>query len=113
MGGVLTSTTAQRISCSVVAGAANNVLGDTEAAPILRSREILYVPDVVANAGGAIHSVGRESLGWTDAQVGERTRRIGETVGEVVNISDRNDVSTDVAAKILARRRVDDARAHA
>jgi valine dehydrogenase (NAD+) len=39
----------------VIAGAANNPLTDRGVARILMEREILYVPDFLANCGGLIH----------------------------------------------------------
>lgn len=109
MGGVITSAVAERIPCAVIVGAANNALGDDNAGSVLRDRAVLFVPDVVASAGGAIHSVGRELLGWNDMQVATHTEGIGDTVGEVIDIANDNAIATDAAARILARRRADTA----
>ena len=46
---------ARSIDCSVVAGAANNPLTDRDVARTLMEREIVYVPDFLANCGGLIH----------------------------------------------------------
>lgn len=107
MGGVLTSAVAEGIPCSVIVGAANNALGDDNAGSVLLDRNVLFVPDIVASAGGAIHSVGRELLGWTDLQVATHTEGVGDTVVEVIDIADSNAIATDAAARILARRRAD------
>ncbi|WP_230595786.1 Glu/Leu/Phe/Val dehydrogenase dimerization domain-containing protein [Rhodococcoides fascians] len=109
MGGVITSTVAKRIPCAAIVGAANNALGDDNAGSVLRDRAVLFVPDVVASAGGAIHSVGRELLGWNDMQVAKHTDGIGDTVVEVMDIANNNAIATDTAARILARRRADTA----
>ncbi|SNT10717.1 Glu/Leu/Phe/Val dehydrogenase family protein [Rhodococcoides kyotonense] len=109
MGGVITSTTAAQLQCSVVAGAANNVLADDEAGGILKDRGVLYAPDFVANAGGAIHLVGREVLGWTESEVYKRTLQIGDTLDQVFAIAETEDVTTDVAARTLADRRASEA----
>jgi glutamate dehydrogenase/leucine dehydrogenase len=53
---------ARSIDCRVVAGAANNPLTDRSVARTLMAREILYVPDFLANCGGLIH-VSREWYG--------------------------------------------------
>lgn len=107
MGGVIDSVTAGRLNAAAVVGAANNVLADEQAGAVLRGRGILYAPDFVTNAGGAFHLVGREVLGWDGDTVERHTRRIGDTLNEVYRISEADDITTDAAARILARRRAD------
>lgn len=109
MGGVLTSEVARTLDCSAVAGAANNVIADEGASDILHERGILYAPDFVANAGGAIHLVGREVLGWSESEVQERAVSIGDTLDRVFEISDAEGVTPDAAARTLAARRARDA----
>lgn len=53
----------------IVAGCANNQLAKPYHADELRKRNILYVPDYVANAGGVI-SVGMQQI-WADSPAGE------------------------------------------
>ena len=59
-GGLIDDAIARSIDCSVVAGAANNPLTDRAVARTLMEREIVYVPDFLANCGGLIHV----SLEW-------------------------------------------------
>jgi len=54
-GGLIDEAIAQSIDCRVVAGAANNPLTDRSVARTLMDREIVYVPDFLANCGGLIH----------------------------------------------------------
>lgn len=54
VGGVLNRETIPRLACRVVAGSANNQLEEEEDARRLHARGILYAPDYVANAGGAL-----------------------------------------------------------
>jgi glutamate dehydrogenase/leucine dehydrogenase len=61
-GGLVDEALARSIDCRVVAGAANNPLTDRSVARTLMAREILYVPDFLANCGGLIH-VSREWYG--------------------------------------------------
>ncbi|WP_072802704.1 Glu/Leu/Phe/Val dehydrogenase family protein [Rhodococcoides yunnanense] len=105
MGGVITANVASNLDCAVVAGAANNVLADEYAGEILNKRGILYAPDFVANAGGAIHLVGREVLGWSESTVHERAVGIGESLGRVFAISDAESSTPEAAAKKLAAGR--------
>jgi valine dehydrogenase (NAD+) len=59
-GGLIDEALARSIECRVVAGAANNPLTDRSVARTLMEREIVYVPDFLANCGGLIHV----SLEW-------------------------------------------------
>jgi len=54
-GGLIDEARARALDCRVVAGAANNPLSERGVARILMGREILYVPDFLANCGGLIH----------------------------------------------------------
>lgn len=106
MGEVIDLEVAQRIPTAVIAGAANNVLADAAVGDELSRRGIVYAPDFVANAGGAIHLVGREVLGWTADEVGAHVDLIGTTLGRVFADSRRRGVSTDRAARDLAASRL-------
>ena len=54
-GGTIDEALAGSIECRVVAGAANNPLTGRSVARRLAERDILYVPDFLANCGGLIH----------------------------------------------------------
>jgi glutamate dehydrogenase/leucine dehydrogenase len=54
-GGLIDDAIARSIDCQVVAGAANNPLTDRTVARTLMERDIVYVPDFLANCGGLIH----------------------------------------------------------
>ena len=59
LGGVINANIARRLRCRIIAGAANNMLDDPDKdAIVLRNHDILYAPDLVANAGGLIHLAG-------------------------------------------------------
>ncbi|HEV8064764.1 MAG TPA: Glu/Leu/Phe/Val dehydrogenase dimerization domain-containing protein [Acidimicrobiales bacterium] len=103
MGGTITMEVAEKLRCRAVAGAANNPLAQAAAADILASRGILYAPDYVINAGGAVHLIGHEVLGWSDEVVAEHLGRIGETLAEVFSRAAGG--STEVAAHQLAVER--------
>jgi leucine dehydrogenase len=105
-GGTLTSETIPLLRCRIVAGAANNQLGEPRDADRLRERGILYAPDFVINAGGIFHNVGRESLGWGDAEVERALEGIGATLGEIFDRSDAEGISTGRAADDLVAARL-------
>jgi glutamate dehydrogenase/leucine dehydrogenase len=54
-GGMIDAALARAIECRVVAGAANNPLTHRDVARVLARRNVLYVPDFLANCGGLIH----------------------------------------------------------
>ena len=58
-GGLIDDRIARALDVHVIAGAANNPLTGRHVARTLKQREILYVPDFLANCGGLIH-VGAE-----------------------------------------------------
>ena len=105
-GGTLSADTIPGLRCRVVAGAANNQLGEPADADRLRARGILYAPDFVINAGGVFHNVGRESLGWGDAEVEQALVGIGGTLGTIYERSEAGDVSTGRVALDLAAERL-------
>ena len=106
VGGTLDIDTASRLRCAVVAGSANNQLAQPEAAEILSQRGILYAPDYVINAGGAIGVAGTEQLGWSQDQVNAALEKIGETLRHVYHLSEERSISTAAAAEAIAEERL-------
>jgi leucine dehydrogenase len=106
VGGVLSQQVVPRLRCRIVAGSANNQLADDDAAELLRGRGILYAPDYVINAGGAIAIVGLEQLAWSRAQVDAAVARIGDTLGEIFRRADHQGISPAAAAEHLADERL-------
>jgi leucine dehydrogenase len=102
MGAVIDLATSQSIRTSVIAGAANNVLAEPAAGDELVRRGIVLAPDFVANAGGAIHLVGREVLGWSAVEVAEHVDRIGDTLGRVFAESRASGTGPERTAQRLA-----------
>ena len=106
VGGVLSSDTASRLSCRIVAGSANNQLADPVAAEALRARGILYAPDYVVNAGGAIAVVGLEQLEWSQSELDAALTGIGDTLREIYREADTRDTSTAAAAEAVVQQRL-------
>ena len=106
LGGVLDAATIPRLQCRAVAGAANNQLGEPADAERLRDRGILYAPDFVINAGGAIGITGQESLGWPEEKARREVLRIGETLGHVYDLAEASGITTDAAARRIAEERL-------
>jgi len=53
VGGTINARSVPQLACRIVAGCANNQLGEAADADRLHARGILYAPDYVINAGGA------------------------------------------------------------
>ena len=106
MGGLIDLDVARSIRTSVVAGAANNILTDPAVGDELARRGIVYAPDFIANAGGAIHLVGREVLGWSAQEVAAHIEGIGATLGEVFEQARSTGSSAEHAAHVLAESRL-------
>lgn len=94
-GGLITSELAASIPRTAIAGAANNVLADHGVAEVLRQRGVVYAPELVANASGAIHVVGREVLNWSALEVDKRARKIAETLDKIFTAARGQATTTD------------------
>jgi leucine dehydrogenase len=80
VGGVLNARTIPQLRCKAVAGSANNQLEEREDAQRLHDRGILYSPDFITNAGGAIALCGMEALGMNDEYVVRKILSIRDTL---------------------------------
>jgi glutamate dehydrogenase/leucine dehydrogenase len=110
-GGVLNARTIPRLRCRAVAGAANNQLLEPDDADRLAAAGILYAPDYVVNAGGVLHLIGYERLGWDAQTMQERLAGIGDTLRQVFAAADADGITPAAAADAIARARVEAARA--
>lgn len=105
LGGVIDGRLANQLRCQIVCPGANNVLDDPdEDAVILKSRDITYVPDFIANAGGVVHLAGLY-LGYTRQQLAAKIAEIEQTALQVLRDADSSN-STHAAAVKLAQRRI-------
>jgi leucine dehydrogenase len=105
-GGSLSAETIPLLRCRVVAGAANNQLARPWDGDRLHDRGIVYAPDYVINAGGVIHLVGYERLGWDEPQMSARLAGIGRTLTELFEVAEQDGITTAAAADRLAMDRI-------
>ena len=91
----------------MVAGAANNQLLNDLDAELLKDRGILYAPDYVVNAGGVLHGVGLEELGWSAEELDRRIAAIGDTLFEVLRVAEQEGITTELAAERMAERNIE------
>jgi glutamate dehydrogenase/leucine dehydrogenase len=106
LGGILNAETIPRLSTRAIVGAANDQLAGPGEALRLRDRGVLYAPDFVVNAGGAVAITGIEALGWKADQAEATVRGIGGTLRRVLDLAEALEISTDAAARRLAEERL-------
>jgi leucine dehydrogenase len=114
-GAILDRETIPRLACRIVAGSANNQLAEVADAQRLHERGILYAPDYLINAGGAI-ALSLPTLGVVErAPRLARVREIGDTLAGVFAEAAERGESPLAAAerrveRVLARRRAEPTR---
>jgi leucine dehydrogenase len=107
LGGILNTATIPQLKCNAVAGGANNQFARPEDAELLSKRGILYAPDYVINAGGAIGIPGIEALGWSRERAEKEVAGgIQRALRRIFEMSDSEGITTDVAARRLAEERL-------
>ncbi len=104
LGATVNDETLPRLKCSIVAGAANNVLAEDRHGIALMNRGILYAPDYVINAGGIIN-VSFENNYSKDAAMA-KTENIYNTLMNVFERAKVEGKPTNVVADELARQLV-------
>jgi valine dehydrogenase (NAD+) len=109
-GGLVDEALARAIDCRVVAGAANNPLSDRSVARILVEREVLYVPDFLANCGGLIH-VSKEWYGEQGRTEQQLIAGAMERLELALETADAEDTPPIEVAERQALERVELARA--
>ena len=110
IGATLNAETIPLLRCRLVAGSANNQLAEPEDADRLHDRGIIYAPDYIINAGGAL-AFALLIGGETESEVlFTRMTDIGETVAEVLREAARSDESPVTAAGRRVERTLQEAR---
>ncbi len=109
LGAGLNDATIPELGATIVAGAANNQLAEDRHGEALAARDILYVPDYAANAGGIIN-INYEGLDYDAEAAFAHVARIGETVHEILRRADADGVAPNRIADRLAEARIVEAR---
>ncbi|HEU5085470.1 MAG TPA: Glu/Leu/Phe/Val dehydrogenase dimerization domain-containing protein [Acidimicrobiales bacterium] len=105
LGAVLDERTIPELRCEVVAGSANNQLATPEDDDRLAERDILYVPDYVANAGGVIN-IAEEPAGYDQARAWHRVAGIHDTVLAILDRARQEGITPGRAADRHAEARI-------
>ena len=98
VGATLNQQTIPQLTCRIVAGSANNQLQDLDDAATLHGRGILYVPDFIINAGGAMAFAQIDRGIAEPDRVARRMDDIGDTVRWVLEKAAEHDETTLAAA---------------
>jgi leucine dehydrogenase len=107
LGAVLNANSIPRLKCRAIAGSANNQLETLDDAGRLRARGILYAPDYVINAGGAIAILGLELQGWTrDMADNEVVESIRRNLSQIFQAAAADGITTEAAARMIAESRL-------
>ncbi|WDT78666.1 MAG: hypothetical protein MPW14_15955 [Candidatus Manganitrophus sp.] len=105
LGGFLNERTIPRLSCEIIAGAANNQLENPKAAILLKDRNILYTPDYVLNAGGLIN-IAEELNGYSKEKAYQKIEAIYDRLKEVFAFAKKASILPSEAADRLAEARL-------
>ncbi len=93
IGGTINRTTIPLLRCRAIAGSANNQLGEDADADRLHERGILYAPDYIVNAGGAM-AFGLMQRGVSDdGEIRSRVVGIGDSLAAILAEAAQRDES--------------------
>ncbi|HJQ64815.1 MAG TPA: Glu/Leu/Phe/Val dehydrogenase dimerization domain-containing protein [Gemmatimonadales bacterium] len=105
LGATLNTWTIPRLRVAIVCGAANNQLALAADAADLAAREILYVPDYVANAGGVIDGA-RDICGWSAERSQAAVEAMYDTVLNLLHVAVESGETPAAAADRIAEARL-------
>lgn len=107
LGGTLNNDTIDRLNCAIVAGAANNQLGDENIhGKALLDKDIVYAPDFAVNAGGVINCFS-EVEGLTSEWALNKAQDIYDTIFSIVKRSADEKTPSHLIAMKMAQEKID------
>jgi len=107
MGAIVNDETIPGMKFQIIAGASNNqMLDEDKHSAALIEKDILYAPDFIINAGGAINVYFEAINDYDEAKVTHMAKNIYFTLDEVYRIAKEEDITTVAAATRLAERRM-------
>ena len=105
LGGAIDPSTIGHLRCAIVCGSANNQLSHEGLAEDLATRDIVYAPDFIVNAGGLIN-IAVELEGYEPSRARRRVAAIEQTMSTVLDEAEADGVTPLAAAYDLARARL-------
>lgn len=104
MGNEFSMENAASIKAKIICGTANNQLMNDEVGDWFFERNIIYIPDYVANSGGLIDVADElEQDGYRKERVLERISKVKNTVEEILNLSWKDNISPHRIADRIAK----------
>ena len=107
LGAIINDDTIPRLKCSIVCGAANNQLKEERHGDVLKEKGILYGPDYIVNAGGAVYDADRLVGGVNLKRGRQKVARIYQNTERVIQLSQDRGMPTYRAADIMAEERIE------
>ena len=107
IGATVNPDTIPRLRCAIVAGSANNQLLTPDDAVALHERGILYAPDYIINAGGAVAFAGIYEGVRDVTELNGRVERIETSLDRIFSEAAERDESPLAAARRAAERFID------
>jgi glutamate dehydrogenase (NAD(P)+) len=107
----ITTDNAHRVDCKILCEGANGPVTSL-ADPVIESKGIFVIPDILGNAGGVTVSYfewvqDRQGFFWRESEVNERLQDVMDrSFDEVVRCAEGHKVSNRIAAYIVAIERV-------
>src|SRR3954470_4782024 len=105
LGAGINDDTVPHLKAKIVAGAANNQLGEPRHGNDLHARGILYAPDYAINAGGLVN-VAQEVKGYDAKVARERTLKIYDTIWDICERSKKLAAPTYKVADIMVEEKL-------
>lgn len=105
LGNELDKQNISQLNCKIVCGSANNQLASSEAGTWLYQRDILYIPDYVANAGGLINVTDELNPGgYSPSRVEKKIQKLNAIIKKILSLSLKKDQPTSQIADKLAEK---------
>jgi leucine dehydrogenase len=110
LGATINDHTLPKLTCSIIAGAANNQLADEKIhGEMVKNQGILYAPDYLINAGGIINCF-VELGGYDKDKAMNQAQKIYDTTLSIYKLAKEKNIPTYQAANIMAELRIENAR---
>jgi len=107
LGATINDETIEKLTCGIVAGAANNQLKDEKKhGQRLVDKGIVYAPDFLINAGGVINCF-VELEGYNRERAYQKAEIIYQRTIDILELATAENLTPQVAAMQLAQQRID------
>ena len=104
LGNAINQSNKNQLKCKAIVGAANNQLENSEIAEWLLKNKIVYSPDYLVNSGGVV-AIASE-INKTENLLEKHLEKIGDRLYQVLEVSKKNNESTDLVARRIAFERI-------